>query len=212
MSKIETTDGSNITQKSSFYAAVVMSLNSVGTALKDANNPFFKSKYADFPEILRVAREAFSPNGIGITQDVASDELSVTVTTIFMYDTGEMMRLAPVRVPLKENSPQAAGSAITYARRYSLQTAAGIAADVDDDGNAATHSRQAAAPARPAIPAKPAIPDELAGDVKAFTNSFDACVDMQQLKTIWESAPSSIRTLVTDAKNAAKRRILESVA
>jgi hypothetical protein len=113
-------------------------------AKKGANNPFFKSKYADLNAVVDAVRIPFAENGLSYSQFPVMDENRVGVETILMHDSGEFIA-STLMLPTGKLDAQAAGSAITYARRYSLQSIAGIPAE-DDDGNAAVkggHAKQA---------------------------------------------------------------------
>lgn len=107
-------------------------------ALKDADNPFFKSKYADLASVTRAIRGPLTANGIAWTQlpSASADLSSVTVRTILMHVSGETIE-SIISMPVKERTPQACGSALTYARRYALSAMVGLEAD-DDDGAAAS--------------------------------------------------------------------------
>lgn len=107
--------------------------------LKDANNPFFKSKYVPLENVVQVVDEAMIDTGLSYTQGIADlEEGYLRVDTIVLHESGEYMVIKGSKVKPVKNDPQSAGSAITYARRYSLSTAFGIASDPDDDGNGAS--------------------------------------------------------------------------
>ncbi len=110
-------------------------------AKKGANNPFFKSKYADLNSVVDAVRIPFAENGLSYSQFPVMDDNRVGVETILMHDSGEFIA-STLMLPTGKLDAQAAGSAITYARRYSLQSIAGIPAE-DDDGNAAVKGGQA---------------------------------------------------------------------
>ena len=105
-------------------------------AAKDANNPFFKSKYADLGAVVKAVKEPFSNNGLSYSQFPIMLENKVGVETILMHESGEWIS-GELVLPMTKQDPQAAGSAITYARRYGLQSVAGIPSE-DDDGNNAS--------------------------------------------------------------------------
>tara|TARA_B100001057_G_scaffold167587_1_gene168303 strand:+ start:213 stop:770 length:558 start_codon:yes stop_codon:yes gene_type:complete len=109
-------------------------------AKKGANNPFFKSKYADLNAVVDAVRIPFAENGLSYSQFPVMDESRVGVETILMHESGEFIA-STLMLPTGKLDAQAAGSAITYARRYSLQSIAGIPAE-DDDGNAAVGGGQ----------------------------------------------------------------------
>lgn len=107
----------------------------MGGAVKESNNPFFKSSYADLTSVIKAIKEPFANNGLAYVQFPINGEHSMGVVTRIMHESGEWLE-SEYLLPLTKNDPQAAGSAITYARRYSLQSMAGIPA-VDDDGEMA---------------------------------------------------------------------------
>lgn len=105
---------------------------------KGATNPFFKSKYAALPDVVATAAPVLSKHGLSFAQFVDSDEIGDLLTTYLMHASGEFISHSMRLHVAKSNDPQSQGSAITYARRYSLMSAIGLVADDDDDGNAAT--------------------------------------------------------------------------
>jgi hypothetical protein len=120
-------------------------------AVKDSKNPFFKSSYADLGAVVKAIKEPFADNGLSYSQFPLFVDGKVGVETILMHISGEWMS-GEIVLPMTKQDPQAAGSAITYARRYALQAIAGIPAE-DDDGNHASKpaAKQADKPATPAL-------------------------------------------------------------
>lgn len=111
-------------------------------AKKSAKNPFFKSSYADLNSVVDAIRQPFHDNGLSYSQSPVFKDGFVGVETILMHTSGEWMQ-GELLLPMTKQDPQAAGSAITYARRYALQSIAGIPSE-DDDGNAASVKRATA--------------------------------------------------------------------
>jgi hypothetical protein len=105
-------------------------------ALKDSANPFFKSKYADLASCWDACRAALSKNGLAVVQAPGTEATVTYLTTTLLHSSGQWMRSSLIVTP-KDDTPQAMGSALTYARRYALTAMVGIA-QVDDDGNAAS--------------------------------------------------------------------------
>lgn len=105
-------------------------------AKRDSDNPFFKSSYASHASIWDGCKKALQDNGFCIIQTI-HDEASIYLRTRLLHVSGEFM---DSECPLlcKETTMQALGSAITYAKRYSLAAIIGIVVDDDDDGNAAS--------------------------------------------------------------------------
>jgi hypothetical protein len=104
---------------------------------KDATNPFYKSKYATLDTIWETIRKPLSENGLSVAQTMnLIDGKSVLETTLY-HTSGEWISGTQLVNPVKDD-PQSLGSAISYARRYSLSAILGIVADEDDDANIAT--------------------------------------------------------------------------
>lgn len=106
-------------------------------AKKDAKNPHFNSKYADLASVWDAIREPLTKNGLSIVQLPRSMQGGVEVETILLHTSGESLS-SVLAVPATKSDAQGFGSALTYARRYSLMAMVGVAPE-DDDGNAASH-------------------------------------------------------------------------
>ncbi len=109
---------------------------------KDATNPFYKSKYATLDTIWETIRRLLSENGLSVTQTMGMLEGNPPMTlleTTLCHTSGEWISGTQIVNPVK-NDPQSLGSAISYARRYSLSAILGLVADEDDDVNRATKS------------------------------------------------------------------------
>jgi len=123
---------------------------------KDSTNPFYKSKYASLDTIWETIRKPLAENGLSVAQtmDVDNDK-SVLETTLY-HTSGEWISGVQLINPVKPD-PQSQGSAITYARRYSLSAILGLVSDDDDDANTATKPAQTA-PIKPGSPTAEASP------------------------------------------------------
>jgi hypothetical protein len=125
-------------QKTSAIAkAFVEAQKEFAPALKTSTNPHFRSKYVDLSGCVEAVLDALNNHGFALIQKTHDCENGVKVETIFMYETGEQISGGVISVPADKHNAQGYGSALTYARRYSLMAACGIAPE-DDDGNAAT--------------------------------------------------------------------------
>jgi hypothetical protein len=118
-------------------AAFVKAQKSFAPALKTNTNPAFKSKYVALDGCIEAVIDALNSNGIALMQPTHEDATGVTVETLFVHESGEVMSGGKLHVPADKQNPQGYGSALTYARRYSLMSSCGIAPE-DDDGNAAS--------------------------------------------------------------------------
>ena len=121
------------TQKIS--AAFVAAQKAFGPALKTNTNPHFKSKYADLSACIEAVIDALHDNGIAMIQKTINVDSGVCVETVFVHDSGETLSSGQLHVPAAKQDPQGYGSALTYARRYSLMAACGIAPE-DEIGRA----------------------------------------------------------------------------
>jgi hypothetical protein len=131
------------TKSATLASALATAFAQFEAAAKDANNPHFKSKYADLPSVIEAVKPALIANRLFFIQATHDVDGGVCIETQVHHESGESMSFGRLFVPASKNDAQGFGSALTYARRYSLMTAFGIPAE-DDDGNAATKS----APAR----------------------------------------------------------------
>jgi hypothetical protein len=122
-------------------AAFVKAQKAFGPALKTSTNPHFRSRYADLSACVEAVIDALNANGIGLLQRTYECTDGVMVETVFIHESGEVIEGGMLHVPAPKHDPQGYGSALTYARRYSLLAATGMAPE-DDDGNAATKKSQ----------------------------------------------------------------------
>jgi hypothetical protein len=122
-------------------SALVKAQKEFGPALKSSTNPHFKSKYADLAACIEAVIDALNNNGIALVQQLSECESGVIVETLFIHESGEIFNCGKIHIPALKHDAQGFGSALTYARRYSVMAACGIAPE-DDDGNAATRKKK----------------------------------------------------------------------
>lgn len=124
-------------------SAFVKAQKAFAPALKTNTNPHFKSRYVGLDGCIEAVIDALNNNGIALLQPTHEDSTGVTVETLFLHESGEILSGGKLHVPASKQDPQGYGSALTYARRYSLMAACGIAPE-DDDGNAASKPKPTA--------------------------------------------------------------------
>jgi hypothetical protein len=147
-------------------AALVKAQKEFGPALKTHTNPAFRSKYANLSACIEAVVDALNNNGIFLMQPTHECVDGVIVETIFIHESGEQMSSGKLHVPATKHDAQGYGSALTYARRYSLMAACGIAPE-DDDGNAASKPAPKAEPApKPAAAPTGKPPAKIEGNGK----------------------------------------------
>lgn len=105
------------------------------------NGGSYQYQYADLPDVLGAVRPVLNANGLAVAQVLGGDADSVSVTTRIYHASGHVEEFGPLTLP-SGGTDQAAGSAVTYARRYGLAAALGIAPDEDDDGAGASHGHR----------------------------------------------------------------------
>lgn len=150
-------------------SALVKAQKAFGPALKSSSNPHFKSRYADLAMCVEAVIDALNDNGIALIQQTHECDSGVIVETTFIHESGETFSAGKLHVPASKHDAQGYGSALTYARRYSLMAACGIAPE-DDDGNAAT----SAPPARRVVAMPPPTPKAGANEIASITKLANA--------------------------------------
>jgi hypothetical protein len=117
-------------------ASLVKAQAKIEGATKDKVNPHFRSKYADLSSVVEAIKGPVTEEGLTYTQVMHDAENAAKVETIILHNSGEWLSCGVISVPVSKHDAQGFGSALTYARRYSLSAAFGVAPE-DDDGNAA---------------------------------------------------------------------------
>jgi len=105
--------------------------------------------YSTLDELIAATRPALSANGLACIQHARTDGQRVVVVTELLHTSGQRLAFPEISLPAG-GTPQAVGSALTYARRYSLSASLGVAAEEDDDGRAAQDAASSKKPAAPA--------------------------------------------------------------
>ena len=178
--------------KSETIASLAAALNKaqaeMSGAKKSAKNPFFKSNYANLEEVINCVKEPFANNGLSFVQFPISGDGLAGVETIIMHESGEFIA-NEFMLKCAKNDPQGMGSAITYARRYGLQSAVGIPSE-DDDGEGAMQRK----PKAPLMTAKDA------------ETKLETAKTVEDLVKVWNSLPIDLKQVdtVTAAKDKKK--------
>jgi hypothetical protein len=115
--------------------ALVQAQAQMGAAFKDNTNPHYKSGFASLASVILTVKEPLHNNGLSFVQPTIRTDGFVGCETRIMHTSGQWME-GELTLPLTKQDPQAAGSAITYARRYSLMSMLGLPT-TDDDAESA---------------------------------------------------------------------------
>jgi hypothetical protein len=154
-------------------------------AVKGKTNPAFRSKYADLAAVVDAIKPALAEHGLFFRQITHPADHGVCIETVIHHASGESLACGPLFVPASKQDAQGFGSAMTYARRYSLMAAFGVPAE-DDDGNSAVASKPVAKPAEPAL----RINDQEAALI--LDSLREAAVDgLEALQARFKSIPNS---------------------
>lgn len=175
-------------------SALVKAQREFGPALKTSRNPHFKSKYADLSAVVEAVIDGLNNNGIALIQQTHECDSGVIVETLLIHESGEQISGGRLHVPSSKQDAQGYGSALTYARRYSLMATTGIAPE-DDDGNAASKKQDL----NPEVIAQIILNTQTMDDLKScYAKAFKQFQGDQQALTVIE-----------DAKNKRKAELME---
>lgn len=113
---------------------------------KSSNNPFFKSKYAQLDAIQHHISPHLTRNGLVISQPtIVLDGAPYVQTNLYHVETGESM-VSYFPIVVQKQTAQDYGSAVTYAKRYSLSGLLNLVIEDEDDDGEKAMSRDTAAP------------------------------------------------------------------
>ena len=200
-------------KETNLIESLVKAQSEMTHAAFDQTNPHFKSKFASLKSVIDAIKPALNANGIFFMQVSHPLDHGVGIETIFCK-ADEKLSTGVVMVPVDKANAQGLGSALTYAKRYSLAMACGIAADVDDDGNgaaAAPPQRKGQSVVRTVIEQEGIVVDEPKRDAyvtqlvakvtEADTGGVQELVD--ELSTdsdmkiaVWAELPSPVRSFI----------------
>jgi hypothetical protein len=186
-------------------SALVRAQRGFAPALKTSTNPHFRSKYVDLAGCIEAVVDALNSAGIALVQRTSEDSTGVTVETVFVHESGETLECGKLHVPAAKQDPQGYGSALTYARRYSLMAACGIAPE-DDDGNAASKAPKVSATKTDLVPSNrmnivadvaAAINERMsANDLIGAFEEYSGITDVEEKTALWGMLDSKTRSAI----------------
>lgn len=179
-------------------AAMAQAQGEMKPAVKDAENPHFKSKYADLSSVFEAVRGPFAKAGLSVWQELGNADGGVTVTTRLVHKSGQWVEFGPLFVPAGKQDAQGLGSAATYARRYGLASALGVCADQDDDGNEASagNGNRRLPPAPKPAPTSWALPSKGPEDfAKKFEDRIAKAPDLAAANKLHDDNKTNLQSL-----------------
>ncbi len=203
--------------------ALVAAQKAFAPALKTATNPHYRTKYADLAACVEAVIDALNDKGIALIQRTHDSDNGVAVETLFVHESGETITGGILHVPAPKQDPQGYGSALTYARRYSLMAACGIAPE-DDDANLAVKTRPSALPrvagasvTREKDGSITATPNAPGGEVTVTPSQEEidkaagiirACKTLVNLQVEWQGLPKEIQKAIVGVKDEVKAALV----
>ena len=130
-----------MSEHKTIHEAMLAVQSELTNPIKSATNPHFKSKYATLPDIRDMVTPILAKHGLYCIQPVLMDDRGGYLQTRIVHAATADQLMSEMPLMLEKQTPQGMGSAITYARRYALCSILNIAADDDDDGNAASQTK-----------------------------------------------------------------------
>ena len=172
----------NSEQIDKLAAALAKAQGALTSAPKQKTNPHFKSKYADLPALWEVSRKVLSDNGLALLQLPRHvPEGGICIETVLTHSSGQWIADDGLFVPATKQDAQGYGSAMTYARRYSMGAILGLVSDEDDDGNGAS---------RPAATSPAGIGEKALADWLAAVETADS---PEALRAVWSKSAEACR-------------------
>ena len=171
----------------SISAAYVAAFSEIEAATKSANNPHFKSKYADLPAVIDAIKPHLAKHNLGFIQCPRPSDGGVSIETILIHSSGEKLSMGVLFVPANKHDAHGYGSALTYARRYALQTCFGLPTE-DDDGNAAVATARSAKVTEAQIAALRDLIEKTETDIAALCKHYKVASLVDLTPTAYDAA------------------------
>lgn len=162
-------------------------------AKKGASNKFFKSKYSDLAMVIEAISGPFANNELCFVQASEVKDSRISVITRIIHSSGQWVE-SETQLPPTKNDAQGYGSAITYAKRYGLQSLAGVPS-VDDDGNMAVEHKA----------------EPISSNAAEFIKKAKESTTIEVLKQVYSDAKEGLSdyqlNFVNKSVNEAKKRL-----
>lgn len=176
----------------------------------DSTNPHFRSKFASLAACEAVVRPRLAEHGVMYRQTCEKDEAGSWLVTI-AYGMGAEREMSRVPLVMVASDPQKQGSALTYAKRYGLCAAFGLAGEEDDDGNAATEATRGPQKPRKQQPRASTPPKPQQGGTEApVASQTDSVLSEEDMNTLRQCFVNYRDALGVDGHEALSRLLAET--
>ncbi len=164
------------------YEAISKAQGEIESATKDgeAKAGSYSYTYATLATVLDAVKKPLSKNGLAIHQSVTGDDPNFKLKTIILHKSGASIVDGGVPLIINKNDMQGFGSALTYARRYGLMAAVGVATE-DDDGVAAGSDQKPRNSSEDPSWRGPLPKTKLTEEARKISADIEACGDKEQL-------------------------------
>jgi hypothetical protein len=167
------------------------------TLAKSGTNPHFKSKYSTLDDIWNACGDALADNGLDVTHQISNNGNGTEMVATLFHESGQYLRSA---IPLPIGTPQQTGSAITYMRRYTVQSILNLEGDWEDDGNAA---EEIVDPAKKITPAQKEQILQAIEDTDSDTKDF---CDYHKISSVADMPAAKFETCKDSLETKAKKQ------
>lgn len=195
-------------QINELMTALAKAQGQMRAAVKDSNNPHFKSRYADLASVWDACREPLSNNGLAVTQTVQSDGDKQMLITMLGHASGQWIR-SNITLPIQKPGPQELGSCLSYCRRYGLAAMVGVFQDDDDGERAEQPNRRAPEHQKPPVTV---LSDHQCQLILTFLKDDIEAIEMlnNRFKSDWKSMPSDkFQEVASWLKSRKEKRVKE---
>jgi len=153
---------------------------------KNAENPFFKSSYADLSSILAAVMPILSANGLAVMQPMKVQDGFTILKTVLIHESGESLESEMILPP--HSDPQKYGALITYYKRYQIQAMLGINTEHDDDGNSVSNPVNNSQKSPASAPVNSPASDAQKALLKRLNVEFDPKISKNEASKLIEAA------------------------
>ncbi len=175
-------------------------------------NPHFKSKFADLQSYFAASRAPLAKNGLCVIQTISEQEGKPVLITLLAHASGQWIK-SVMHINAIKNDMQGFGSALSYAKRYSLGAILGLASGEEDDDGEDSGVEEAKYVAKPAPYVAPKIESKPKTELKPHPP--EECITAEQLaefKKLWDLCSNDYKKTRSKILKNEPHRVINSLA